>query len=1102
MKKFTFMMIAAFMAVASFAGVPVRKAELAAPQQMTAVRTKVPTQKAMPSMPFVKTSAKKVKAAAKAPRKVSSTAELAGDYILASDYYEWDEEKESYVEATPSAGGTPVTIEAVDETTISITGFTYDATEAILATVNVEEGTISIAAGQKLLDSSYGTVVLAVDTEEEDAPLTGVIGEGFIAFEALWYPVLADGDYAGYMWTDYCLGSFIVPANGTMAWGEEEATVVPVYIEQSEDLKTVTVYNFGGWETAIDVTIKEEQAFVIEEQPMFYYNSDYGYYYFSGLLISNGKYYIDTLTGVGTETTLTFDGNWMLYSPTKGSIHSTYDPATITLTDGSTFEYPVIEDVAATPANPEILEVGAYDATKGYGYVVVDVPTKDIEGNDIKESKLYYQLFSDVAGDIQPIVYTAELYANLEEDLTVIPYTFNDSYDFDVNSGYKLVYLNFDFTEYDRIGVKSIYTGGDETHESEIQWFEIEKEEEEVSGDLFNFNAMDVATSSNGSTAGDILEAITLTTKNVTLTVSPKEEGKTTENRFWSTANGPQLRVYSGTLTFEVAEGYEMTEITFYAGKWNEGNTVDSGELGEYADKAITWTGKAQSLVVAIAANTQLDSIAVTVEEMTEELVALPEGVEAQAWTLEGTFTEYFGNNVQSSAEVAFDGEDIYVKGLGYYFEEAWIKGSIADGIATFPSGQFIGNDEDSKIYLLGYDEEEETICDIQFAYDAEAQTLTQLTDYIIVNANSKTEFDANGYWTNAFLYAGEPVIVDPVEAPENLVTETYLFTAKGLEYSEEDEVEEGAEEEDPFVDIAEQVQVGFDGDDLYIQGLSSDCPEFWVKATKNEEGNYIIPANQYMGTWDVGGYGILFYDYYFTAIDEEDNFLDIVLTVDPETGAITTDQLLALNGNKRQLEYYMLFANVAITKIVEVAATPADPTVVAFKVAGETYPKVEFSIPTTSVDGAVLLESNLSYQIFIEKDGEEQPLTLTTDLYTKLEEDMTVIPYTFEDGWDIYKGGERVYLNQDIEEIKSWTKIGVKSIYTAAGETRESNIAWYDLEAYWYAVGINTVAAGDQLVQYFDLQGRAAKASQKGLLIKQVRQQDGSVKTTKVIRK
>ena len=410
-------------------------------------------------------------AAYRSPRKIASVDELVGDFMLVSTYLEYGEEGWEY--ATPAAGATPISIAKVDDTTISISGFTSDATEAITATIDVETSTISIPVGQTLRETDYGPIVLG--NAQGDEPLTGSIAtDGSVYIQGIWFDEIGgDGQYAGYLWTHYYY-SYITPSNGTMSWGEgADAKSHPVYIEQY-DAKTVTVYNFAGFETAIDVTMKEDKTFVIEEQPVFYYDQTYGYFYTTGILVQNGKYYLDDFAGTISENTLVGDGTWSLYSPTKGSLYDLFDPATITLTDGE-FQYPVIPDVAATPANPEILEVSPYDASKGFGHVVADIPTVDVNGNDLSESKLFYQFFSDVEGDIQPIVYTASLYENLDEDLTIIPYTLDDDYDFDVTAGKKLVYLNFPF-DYDRIGVKSIYTGGGETNETEIQWLTIKED--------------------------------------------------------------------------------------------------------------------------------------------------------------------------------------------------------------------------------------------------------------------------------------------------------------------------------------------------------------------------------------------------------------------------------------------------------------------------------------------------------------------------------------------------------------------------------------------------------------------------------------------------
>ncbi len=819
MKKFTLMLLAAFMAVVSFAGQPMR-------QEMPAGRYFVPGRKAMKANQpqALRPLSSLAKAARKTPRKIASIDELAGDFMLISAYYDYDETL-GLVPTEPTMGGTPVTIAKTNETTLSITGFTSDATEAIIATVDLEAGTISIAENQLLLtDEEYGPVLLK--NSEEDGPITGTITEdGQIELKTIWHTELGEGEYAGELWADFYYYSATAPTNGYMSWvnnKSEEQTASLLILQDTEDPKTYTVFNFGGFETAIDVTLRYGNKFIVKDQLIYDGGTSYGQFCTSGVSEDEENYI--SLTGTGTEATLSFDCKWSVVS-SKGYWYGAQGPATITLTDETIFMYP------NTPEEEE----------------------EEVEGKEV----------------------------------------------------------------------------------------------------TFDFNSMDIPTSTNQRTNGDITEAYEITEGGVTMTISPKDDSATTLNRFWQTSNGPQLRVYSGTLTFEVPDGYAMTQIVFNTGKWNAENSADTGELDE-----TTWEGEAQSVTFSIAGNTQINSIVISV-------------------------------------------------------------------VAT------------------------------------------------------------------------EGPVLEPIVAPEGLVTTTYLFKTMVEEWSYSEEPSD-EEDEPTWSEYSCQVQVGFDGDDLYIQGVSDYIREGWVKATKNEEGMYVIPANQYLGSF-------IYWDYEFgvflTSADEEGNLQDIVLNYDPTTKIISTEQIIYQNDDATQLgEYrYMEFYGAVLTPIVEVAATPADPSVVLFDASDE-FPCVEFYIPTQGTQGEILLESKLSYQIFIEKNGEVQPLTLTTDLYEELEEDMTIIPYTFTDDYDIEFGGTTVFLNQATEELQSWTKIGVQSIYTGDGVTNKSNIVWNELYEYW--TGVNNVASSAQQVTYFDLQGRKANASQKGLLIMQTRQQDGSVKTMKVVRK
>lgn len=971
MKKFTLMLIAVLMAAVSFAGTPVRKqVSITAPRTMTAKRHFVPQRKATPvSMPTTRKAASKMKKAVRqaAPRKVvSSIDDLTGKRMLYSMYCVFDDNDELKL-AEPEMGGTPVTITKGSGTTLEIEGFTSDATEKIVASVDFEEGTISIADGQTLLtDEEYGAIILC-NCEEEGAPITGSINEdGTIDFDQLWAPIISEGEYQGYPSTDFYYYSGIVDINGTMKWSDEDGAYEEdlfIYVDE-EDPKSVNVFNFAGEETMVVVTLKEDHTFFIDNQLIWDGGDTYGKFYTYGIT-DDGENVID-LTGKGTDTVLTFDCYWSIYAPSSGYWWGLLSPATITLTDGSTFTYPNIPDVAAMPADPAVVQVNAYDAEEGYGSVFMSIPAVDVDGNELKEDKLFYTLYADVAGEVSQITFTPEICEKLTEALTEVPYSFTDNWDFQYRDPYKVIFLNYDFSDYDRIGVQSIYYGGGECNKTEIQWFE--NEQPDPNGDFtFDFNSMDVPTSMNGANDGDITEELTLTEGSVTLAISPKAEGSSTENRFWASNKGPQLRVYSGTLTFTVPEEYSITQMVFNAGKWNEGNNASNGEFGEYADNEVTWTGDAQEVIVYVAGNSQINSITVTVGE----------------------------------------------------------------GGETPPD-----------------------------------------------------------------------IDTDPIVPPAGLVTSTYMFKSMYFQEDEEDDEELVTAN---LVEYEDQVLVGFDNNDVYIQGLCDYVRDGWVKGTKNADGKYEIPAGQYMGSYDYAGMYTI--DFFFTAVDDNDNLIPAVLTIDPETGVISSDQVMAINLDTEALDYYMLFNGMHLAELQEIAAVPADPTIVDFILddedEDEIYVMIELNIPAKSVSGDDLIMAKMAYQFFIEKDGEVQPLVFPASLYDYLDADATEIPYSFEDDWDFYRGGAVVYLNQPLDEIKTWKKIGVKSINYAGGETNESNIAWLDLTAYWgedYDGIARTTTAGD--VRYFDLTGRATTANQKGILVKQVRHQDGSVTTTKVLRK
>lgn len=277
------------------------------------------------------------------------------------------------------------------------------------------------------------------------------------------------------------------------------------------------------------------------------------------------------------------------------------------------------------------------------------------------------------------------------------------------------------------------------------------------------------------------------------------------------------------------------------------------------------------------------------------------------------------------------------------------------------------------------------------------------------------------------------------------------------------------------------EVFVVIDNNDIYVKGFSEYYTEGWVKGTI-ADGVATFPA-AYMGVFEFWG------DAYDLDFD------GAVFTVNDDAS-----ELFAADGYTTSTEGEILdeFINVTLTKALPEIATPATPTITEFT--EDDYGHyVKMIIPAKDVDGNDIFAALLSYQLLIDRNGEQSVYEFTTDDYLFLEENMTVVPYNFTDYYDIDVAGKQVYIYGD--DIDEWNAIGVKSIYTVGDksrETRESEIFWYQLKP----TAITSIGNNDVVETcYYDLQGRKVDANATGLLIKQMRMQDGTTHAIKVIR-
>ncbi|WP_155941912.1 hypothetical protein [Prevotella sp. AGR2160] len=130
--------------------------------------------------------------------------------------------------------------------------------------------------------------------------------------------------------------------------------------------------------------------------------------------------------------------------------------------------YKNFTEVAATPADPSFTGYSALDTSYG-GYIAFNIPSSDTEGNYINTDKLYYNVFID-DDTTEKYEFSTDDYQGLTANMTDVPYSFADSRDFYADGDAHTVYYYVDGV--DKWGLQSVYTGGGETHKSNVVWFD------------------------------------------------------------------------------------------------------------------------------------------------------------------------------------------------------------------------------------------------------------------------------------------------------------------------------------------------------------------------------------------------------------------------------------------------------------------------------------------------------------------------------------------------------------------------------------------------------------------------------------------------------
>lgn len=142
------------------------------------------------------------------------------------------------------------------------------------------------------------------------------------------------------------------------------------------------------------------------------------------------------------------------------------------------------------------------------------------------------------------------------------------------------------------------------------------------------------------------------------------------------------------------------------------------------------------------------------------------------------------------------------------------------------------------------------------------------------------------------------------------------------------------------------QVQLGFAGNDVWIQGISEAFPESWVKG-EMEGDRLIIDMDQYLGVYDLNGTN---YNIWVTGINHDKaRFEEPQFTYNPRTGIFTQidGNWLVVNGSLTEWKWLnnmsdVMFSPVtddeAITDRYALVVPPSDLVTHTFRASGHDY--------------------------------------------------------------------------------------------------------------------------------------------------------------------
>lgn len=306
---------------------------------------------------------------------------------------------------------------------------------------------------------------------------------------------------------------------------------------------------------------------------------------------------------------------------------------------------------------------------------------------------------------------------------------------------------------------------------------------------------------------------------------------------------------------------------------------------------------------------------------------------------------------------------------------------------------------------------------------------------------------------------------------------------------------------EKAFVDVA------FDGDDIYIQGLDRGIDRWWVKGWVKghiSDGKVTIPSGSYIGINEA----VAYYSYLWGAqieygYDDEGNEImtgspldEVVFDYDAEAQKLTLRNGYATCSMPEDFYVLTFYEGVTVFNQHRNVDTPPAPPYDLDVQPWDDYLEaglLGFRIPNVDIDGGLLDTDRLYYRIYF--NGELFTFTPSAYSHLGIEEDMVNVPLDLYDNWDIFRAENYVSIFFQFELPAEGC--GVQSMYI----NEEGKEIFSEITSSGSGVESTVMQPEETSRAYYNLQGQRVDETYNGPVVCRIVYSDGSVKTVKRMR-